>query len=105
VPEVGEMPVEDKEVEVDRYKWEKEDAARGEKSLERVPEGEVFCLVERDGKWELPGVRVKRGESLHDALERGVTGVEGAMKGEGLDTWLVTKKPIGMIKQGEQYVS
>lgn len=111
VPEVGDLPTESGIEEVDRDKWAREDSGRGEKSLERMAEEEVFCLVMRkegqgeEGKWEFPSVDVGDGEGLHEAVERGLGGVDGGLGGRGMDSWLVTRKPIGVIHDGDTRVS
>jgi large subunit ribosomal protein L46 len=90
-----------------RDHWEKEDSNRGEKSLERQPESEVYCLVkgkDGNGKWEVPRVKVDQGESLDDAIGR-IRGVGGFMEGQSMDTWLVTRKPIGSLKSDKEIVS
>ena len=99
-PEVGDIPPERPVEEISRDHWEKLDSERGEKSLERFPEEEVFCLVSDGAKWEFPSVEVKEGEALHEAVER-ITGTEGLMDGNTMDTWLVTRKPIGFTKEGD----
>ncbi|ORY28653.1 hypothetical protein BCR39DRAFT_534699 [Naematelia encephala] len=101
-PDVGDIPGEPEVTVLPRDKWEKEDAARKEKSLERWPEEEIFCLVKEKGKWKFPTTRVQDQEVLHEAVDKRLTGVQGALGGEGLDSWLVTKKPIGVVKNGEE---
>jgi large subunit ribosomal protein L46 len=106
LPDVGDLPAELGVDEVPRDKWEKEDGGRGEKGLERMAEEEVFCLVRRkDGRWEFPGVEVVAGEGLHEAVERGLVGVDGGLGGRGMDTWLVARKPMGMVRDGDARVS
>lgn len=92
--------------ETSRDHWEKNDAERGDKSLERFPEEEVFCLVEKkEGGWGFPEVVLKEGEGLHEAVEGRITGLDGWFGGKTMDSWLVTKKPIGFVKNGEERVS
>lgn len=88
-------------------KWVKEDEARGEQSLERLPEQELFCLTQdkNSGKWGLPTVLASGKAPLHEVIESELTGVGGAFDGTGMDTWLVTKKPIGYINENGQRVS
>jgi large subunit ribosomal protein L46 len=87
-----------------RDHWEQEDSKRGEKSLERQPELELYCLVQgKDGKWEVPKVQLEQGESLDDAVGR-IRGVGGWMEGQSMDTWLVTRKPIGSLKSDKEIV-
>lgn len=90
---------------LDRDHWVKEDGERGEKSLERMPEEEVYCLVENGGKWEFPSADVKKGEALDEAVKRGLVGVDGEMGGNGMNSWVVTRKPVGVIRDGEARVS
>ncbi|WVQ85453.1 hypothetical protein IAT38_007618 [Cryptococcus sp. DSM 104549] len=103
-PDVGDIPAETEYEVIERDHWEKEDAARGDRSLERKPEEEVFCLVQqkgKDGKWGFPTVQTEPLEGLDEAVTRGITGVEGSLGGKKMDSWLVTKKPVGLIKDGE----
>lgn len=97
-----ERPVE----EFARDHWVKEDAKRGEKSLERYPEEEVFCLVQRKdgGAWGFPEVGLEKGETLHGVVESKITGEKGWFGGKTMDTWLVTKKPVEHSKEGEERV-
>jgi len=105
-PEVGDIPAERPVEETSRDHWEKNDAERGDKSLERFPEEEVFCLVEKkEGGWGFPEVVLKEGEGLHEAVEGRITGLDGWFGGKTMDSWLVTKKPIGFVKNGEERVS
>lgn len=106
-PAVGDIPPERPLDEVDRLKWVKEDEARGEQSLERLPEQELFCLTQdkNSGKWGLPTVLASGKAPLHEVIESELTGVGGAFDGTGMDTWLVTKKPIGYINENGQRVS
>ncbi|KAI9635085.1 uncharacterized protein MKK02DRAFT_43765 [Dioszegia hungarica] len=100
-PDVGDLPAE-LEVEVmERDHWVKADSERGERSLERMPEDEVYCLVQREGRWEFPRTEVKKGEALDEAVKRGLVGVDGEMGGRGMNSWVVTKKPVGVVRQGE----
>ncbi|ADV21168.1 hypothetical protein I305_00776 [Cryptococcus gattii E566] len=104
-PDVGDIPPETEYEIIERDRWEKADAKRGEKSLERKPEEEVYCLVlkgkGKEGKWMFPDVKVGKLEALDEAVTRGITGVEGSLGGKGMDSWLVTRKPVGMVKDGE----
>jgi large subunit ribosomal protein L46 len=103
-PEIGEVPAENSVTPFARDHWEQEDSKRGEKSLERQPELELYCLVQgKDGKWEVPKVQVEQGESLDDAVGR-IRGVGGWMEGQSMDTWLVTRKPIGSLKSDKEIV-
>lgn len=89
-----------------RDHWEQVDAERGERSLERKPEEEVFCLVQtKEGnQWTFPEIVLGQGETLDGAIESRITGTNGWFDGKTMDTWLVTKKPIGMIKKGKERV-
>ena len=106
-PNVGEIPEERPIEAMPRDKWWKEDGERGNKSLERYPEDEVFCLVQDksgEKKWGFPEVVVREGETLHGALETGLTSVDGALGGQTMDTWIVTRKPIGVVRDGQERV-
>jgi large subunit ribosomal protein L46 len=104
-PDIGDVPAENPVEFVSRDHWEKEDAKRGEKSLERFPEEEVYCVVKGKGdKWEVPRVKVEVGESLDDAVGR-IREVGGMMEGQTMDSWLVTRKPIGSLKSDKEIVS
>ena len=102
-PDVGDLP---SETPLEAAKdWAAEDAKRGEKSLERWPEEELFCLVQNaDKSWSFPSTDVRIGEGLDEAVRRGLTGVDGQLGGQGMDSWLVTRKPIGVSKAGDQTV-
>jgi hypothetical protein len=102
---VGDVPGEAPVEEVARDHWVKEDSERGEKSLERWPEEEVYCLVKDGKRWSFPSTTVERGEGLDEAVKRGLVGVEGKLGGQGMDSWLVTRKPVGLLKDGEARVS
>lgn len=103
-PDVGDVQPEPELVETARDHWAKADEARGETSLERCPEEELFCLIESKGKWTFPSTEVKAGEGLDEAVTARITGVDGALQGKSLDTWLVTRKPIGVVRDGEKRV-
>lgn len=103
-PKIGDVPPEPAHDDVPRDHWAKQDEARGEKSLERRPEEELYLLVQSKGKWSFPGLEMKRSETLDDAVSR-ITGTEGALDGKTMDTWLVTRKPIGLIRDGDKRVS
>jgi large subunit ribosomal protein L46 len=106
-PDIGDVPAENPVEALSRDHWEKEDSKRGEKSLERLPEEELYCVVKGkggDGKWEVPRVQVEVGESLDDAVGR-IRGIGGWMEGQSMDTWLVTRKPIGSLKSDKEIVS
>lgn len=103
-PDLGDVPAESPVTPFARDHWEKQDSKRGEKSLERLPDQEVFCIVKSsEGKWEVPRVRLENGENLDDAIAR-IRGVGGMMDGEKMDSWLVTRKPIGSVESGSETV-
>jgi large subunit ribosomal protein L46 len=104
-PEVGDVQHEPPFEETSRGHWVEADAQRGERSLDRQPEDEVFCLVEKAGKWAFPSTLLKDGESLDEAVSQRLTGVEGGLGGRTMDTWLVTRKPVGVIRQGDKRAS
>jgi large subunit ribosomal protein L46 len=89
---------------VDRDHWVKEDGKRDGRSLERWPEEEVYCLVKEGTKWTFPSTSVNKGEGLDEAVRRGLVGPEGKLGGQGMDSWLVTRKPVGLLKNGEERV-
>lgn len=93
--------------EISRDHWEKEDSKRGEKSLERKAEDEVFCLVQgkEGGQWGFPEVDLGEGQTLHGVVQEKIVGEEGWLGGKTMDSWLVTKKPVGVSQEGEQRVS
>ncbi|WWD18045.1 hypothetical protein CI109_102492 [Kwoniella shandongensis] len=104
-PDVGgDIPPETEYEILSRDHFENSDAEtkRGEKSLERYPEEEVFCLVqqEQNKKWTFPQTQVERLEALDEAVTEKVIGVEGSLGGIGMDSWLVTRKPVGVVKDG-----
>ena len=105
-PAVGDIPPERPVEVLDRDHWVTADAKRGEGSLERCPDQEVFCMVqEKQGKkWSFPSAEVVQNERLHAVVER-LTGVNGVLDGKTMDTWLVTKKPVGHVNQEGQTVS
>ncbi|KAL1407484.1 hypothetical protein Q8F55_006917 [Vanrija albida] len=100
-PDVGEVQAEPELAVLDRDHWAKADAERGDRSLERAPEDEVYLVVESKGKWTFPSTPLQTGESLDEAVTSRIVGVEGSLGGSTLDTWLVTKKPVGVVRDGE----
>ncbi|WWC58539.1 mitochondrial 54S ribosomal protein mL46 [Kwoniella dejecticola CBS 10117] len=88
----------------DHFLNQDEAAGLGEQSLERYPEEEVYCLVQskQTNKWGFPNAPVGRLESLDEVVSAKIIGVEGQLDGKGMDSWLVTRKPVGMYKDGEQ---
>ncbi|KAJ9127793.1 hypothetical protein QFC24_000076 [Naganishia onofrii] len=73
--------------------------------VERVGAGDVYLLVKEKstGRWGLPVGSLNEKEALHEAAVRNLS--EGL--GQGMDTWLVTRKPVGLIqgKTPEEHVS
>ena len=105
-PDKSDIPSERPLQTFDRDYWAKEDSSRGLRSLERCPEDELFCILQRkDKKWGLPETMMEEGESLHSAVQRGIVGPGAALDGGAIDTWLITKKPVGTIQQGDVRVS
>lgn len=103
-PKIGDVPPEPAHESTPRDHWVKADEARGEKSLERCPEEELFCLVQTKGKWTFPSTDMKIGEALDAAVTR-ITGLQGSLDGKTMDTWLVTRKPVGLVRDGDKRVS
>ena len=104
-PKVGDIPPERPVTEFERDHWVKKDEQRGEKSLERCPESEIFCLVQdKSGRWDLPIVTLNQDETLSGSIDRWITGTEGWFDGKTMDTWLVTRKPVGLVKKGDDRV-
>lgn len=104
-PDVGEIQEEPELVPMARDHWVKADAERGDRSLERAPDEEIYCLVQAKGKWTFPSTSVKAGQGLDEAVSERLVGAEGALGGRTMDTWLVTRKPIGVVRDGEKRVS
>lgn len=107
-PEVGDLPPDPVVEETPRDKWVQQDSQRGERSLERLPEEEVYCLMREkagEGRWVFPSTELGKKEFLHDAVGERVLGVDGVLGGKTMDSWLVTKKPIGMLRDGAKRVS
>ena len=62
-------------------------------------------VQDKKGKqWSFPSAEVVQNERLHAVVER-LTGVDGVLDGKTMDTWLVTKKPVGYVNQEGQTVS
>ncbi|KAK8865775.1 hypothetical protein IAR55_000922 [Kwoniella newhampshirensis] len=102
-PDVGDIPPETEYQTFDRDHWMKlDEKERGERSLERFPEEEVYCLVQSTNKkWGFPQTEVGRLEGLDEAVSQKLIGLDGSLGGKGMDSWLVTRKPVGMVKDGE----
>lgn len=66
------------------------------KSLDRKGQRNLYLLVQRkeNGRdvWGFPQGEVEEGELLHQAARRDLI----AQCGEGMDTWIVSRKPIGL---------
>ena len=106
-PNIGEIPPERPAQLLDRDHWANADLARGERSLERCPDEEVFCLVrsKSEEKWGFPEWKMRHNEGLHSTVIDNLTGVNGVMDGKTMDTWLITKKPIGFVRRDQERVS
>jgi large subunit ribosomal protein L46 len=95
--DVGDIPAEE-EVHLESRTEGDERAVgtEGRTEVERVGAGHVYLFVKdkRTGGWGLPVGGLEGKEALHEAAVRCVT--DGL--GKGMDTWLVTRKPIGVIE-------
>ncbi|KAJ3881475.1 39S mitochondrial ribosomal protein L46-domain-containing protein [Lentinula edodes] len=68
------------------------DEARDYKSLDRKGKRNLYLLLqENEGTWRFPEGNVKKGELLHQAAQRDLL----AECGEYMDTWIVSRNPIG----------
>lgn len=97
-PDVGDLPVEPPAEVVPRDSWAIADQGRGESSLERHPESEVYCLIQDGGNWTFPSTEVTKGEGLDEAVKRALLGKEGMLGGETMDSWVVARKPVGVVQ-------
>ncbi|CAK5279389.1 unnamed protein product [Mycena citricolor] len=75
------------------------DTARDYRSLDRKGRRNIYLLVQRigeDGKliWEFPNGVAKSGDMLHEVAQRELA----SNCGDSMDTWIVTRKPIGIHK-------
>ncbi|KAJ7445795.1 39S mitochondrial ribosomal protein L46-domain-containing protein, partial [Mycena galericulata] len=73
------------------------DTARDYQSLDRKGRRNIYLLVRGKGSkapWEFPRGLADQGELLHQAAQRDFL----AKCGNHMDTWIVTRKPIGMYK-------
>lgn len=95
---MGDLPLEPPAELTPRDSWAKADESRGEQSLERHPESEIYCLIKEGGKWAFPTTEVSKGEGLDEAVKRTLLGKEGALSGETMDSWVVARKPVGVVK-------
>ena len=103
--DVGDIPAEEEvtleqRTEEDSRPSSSSSSSEGRTAVERVGAGHVYLFVKdkRTNAWGLPTGALEGKEALHEAAVRSVT--EGL--GKGMDTWLVTRKPIGLIEnEGE----
>ncbi|KAF8078171.1 39S mitochondrial ribosomal protein L46-domain-containing protein, partial [Lyophyllum atratum] len=77
------------------------DASRDSKSLDRKGRRNLYLLLQTkaDGNdtWRFPQGGVEKGELLHQVLQRKETCTPEC--GENMDTWIVSRNPIGVYKQ------
>ncbi|KAF5386935.1 hypothetical protein D9615_001710 [Tricholomella constricta] len=75
------------------------DANRDYKSLDRKGKRNIYLLLQAKagGKdiWRFPQGGVEKGELLHQAAQRDLH----AECGENMDTWIVSRNPIGVYKE------
>ncbi|KAG6812764.1 hypothetical protein H0H92_000679 [Tricholoma furcatifolium] len=75
------------------------DTNRDYKSLDRKGRRNVYLLLQTklDGKdvWRFPQGGVEKGELLHQAAQRDLY----AECGENMDTWIVSRNPVGVFKE------
>ncbi|KAJ3762954.1 39S mitochondrial ribosomal protein L46-domain-containing protein [Lentinula raphanica] len=68
------------------------DEARDYKSLDRKGKRNLYLLLqENEGTWRFPQGDVKKGELLHQAAQRDLL----TECGEYMDSWIVSRNPIG----------
>jgi large subunit ribosomal protein L46 len=95
-PDVGDIPAEAELEPVARDAGDQSEAMVG-----RRGEDEVYLVVQDNaGKWGFLNAPLQQGEALHQAAVRAL----GEQLGDDMDTWLVTRKPIGVATQAEQRV-
>ncbi|KAF5391772.1 hypothetical protein D9757_001689 [Collybiopsis confluens] len=71
------------------------DEARDYKSLDRKGRRNLYLLLQGiEGTWRFPQGDVKKGELLHRAAQRDLL----LECGENMDTWIVSRNPIGHYK-------
>ncbi|KAF9070397.1 39S mitochondrial ribosomal protein L46-domain-containing protein [Rhodocollybia butyracea] len=71
------------------------DEARDYKSLDRKGRRNLYLLLEaKEGVWRFPQGDVKKGELLHQSAQRDLL----AECGERMDTWIVSRNPVGHYK-------
>ncbi|WWC86141.1 uncharacterized protein L201_001013 [Kwoniella dendrophila CBS 6074] len=103
---ISDIPPETEYEILPRDHWEKQESEKqkGNSSLERFPEEEVYYLIQKkkNGKWIFPNTKVDKLQSLDEAIQDNILGINGFLNGKKMDSWLVTKKPIGFTKDGEQ---
>lgn len=82
----------------------KADESRDTSSLERALDRSLFLVLKEQstGQWRLPQKRLdfSKGETLHKVAPNPV---QEAL-GEGMDLWLVSKLPIGLMRGTEEKV-
>ncbi|KAG6879042.1 hypothetical protein C0992_005667 [Termitomyces sp. T32_za158] len=75
------------------------DTSRDYKSLDRKGKRNIYLLLQTlsDGKeiWRFPQGGVEKGELLHQAAQRDLY----AECGEQMDTWIVSRNPVGVYKE------
>lgn len=95
-PDVGEIP---SEAGVERVKRDAGDQA--EDKVGRRGQDEVYLVVQdKSGKWGFIQAELESGEALHQAATRAL---EKSL-GDNMDTWMVTRKPIGVAKENDARV-
>ncbi|KAG5651528.1 hypothetical protein H0H81_008340 [Sphagnurus paluster] len=81
------------------------DGARDYHSLDRKGKRNIYLLLQTrlDGKdiWRFPQGSVEKGELLHQAAQRDLH----AECGENMDTWIVSRNPVGVLKVAPQDIS
>jgi len=82
------------------YRNEGEGDGEGRDKVERKGERNVYLVVKRrvDGKWTVPRGNVGDGEALHEAAIRHLHQNFGI----DMDTWLVTRQPVTVIRSREE---
>ncbi|KAF8644138.1 hypothetical protein AX16_008665 [Volvariella volvacea WC 439] len=64
------------------------------KSLDRKGKRNVYLIVRDENAWRFPQGDVQKGEFLHQAAQRDLY----AECGQHMDTWIVSRNPIGVYK-------
>ncbi|KAJ8519876.1 hypothetical protein ONZ45_g3235 [Pleurotus djamor] len=98
---VAQMSQQEGEGEVIMPRISEADKKKDLKSLDRQGTRNLYLLLResRDGKdfWRLPQGGVEKGELLHQAAQRDLFAECGA----NMDTWIVSRNPIGVHKPSE----